>query len=662
MKIAFIRPKKISVTTILFWLGGIEMGRTKLRTKLVLGGLALLVVPLLALEIFTVQWASRAVDNLERNQLAVLKQVVADQVNIMLDSQKGLLRNASTHDQVIHTTVQTLAETGAVEIAQFNLDRNPTVFHDKNTYELFFLTDEKGIVIADTSEGKYRGTDLSGEEYFKKALGGEPVIGRVKDSEKGTYVIVAGPLKSTDKAISTTDKEIGTIIVGWKLNALNKRINELKLGKTGFAFLVDDKGMIIVHPEKELMMKTNMGDLKGMESVAKRMIASEEGIQECPYKGDNKIVAFAPIQAAQWGVGLVISKNELMSPIRNMRNIIMLAGIIVIAIAASIILWTVQRSISTPINRIVDNLNEGAEQLSSASTEISSASQMLAEGASEQAASIQESSSSLVEISSRTKKNAENADQADRLMKESNEVVIKANRSMGELSSAMEEISKTGEETAKIIKTIDEIAFQTNLLALNAAVEAARAGEVGAGFAVVAGEVRNLAMRAAEAARNTSNLIDGTVKRIKQGSDLVLKTGEAFSEVAKGTHKVGELVSDIAISSREQAQGIEQVNKAVDGMDKIAQRNAANAEESASTSEELSAQAVQMKDIVSAMVKLVGENGKRTFREELAPNPENRPPEPKARRFRRKMDLPDLGEMDPEKIIPLDKPRLPEQK
>ena len=632
------------------------MGSTKLRTKLVLGGLALLIVPLLALEIFTVQWASRAVDNQERDQLAVLKQVVADQVNIMLDTQKGVLRNASTHDPVIHETVKTLVETGAVDIAQFNFDKNTTTFHDKNTYELFFLTDDKGIVIADTSEGKYRGTDLSRGEYFKEALKGETVIGKVTDSEKGGYVIVAGPLKSMDKGVGT----IGAIVSGWKLNTLNKRIGELKLGKTGFAFLVDNKGMIIVHPEKELMMKTNIGDLKGMESVARRMIASEEGIQECPYKGDDKIVAFAPIQAAQWGVGLVISKKELMGPIRNMRNIIMLAGIIVIAVAASIILWTVQRSISTPINRIVDNLNEGAEQLSSASSEISSASQMLAEGASEQAASIQESSSSLVEISSRTKKNAENANQADRLMKESNEVVIKANRSMGELSSAMEEISKTGEETAKIIKTIDEIAFQTNLLALNAAVEAARAGEVGAGFAVVAGEVRNLAMRAAEAARSTSHLIDGTVKRIKQGSDLVAKTGEAFSEVAKGTHKVGELVSEIAISSREQAQGIEQVNKAVDGMDKIAQRNAANAEESASTSEELSAQAVQMKDIVSAMVKLVGENGKRTFREELAPSPENRPPEPKPRRFMKKMDLPGLGEIDPEKIIPLDKTKFPD--
>src|SRR3989304_4636594 len=149
MKIALNSSKKLSITIILFWLGGSEIGRTKLRTKLVLGGLALLIIPLLALEIFTVQWASRAVDNLERDQLAVLKQVVADQVNIMLDTQKGVLRNASTHDPVIHETVKTLVETGAVNIAQFNLDKNITAFHDKNTYELFFITDDKGIVIAD---------------------------------------------------------------------------------------------------------------------------------------------------------------------------------------------------------------------------------------------------------------------------------------------------------------------------------------------------------------------------------------------------------------------------------------------------------------------------------------------------------------------------------
>jgi methyl-accepting chemotaxis protein len=177
---------------------------------------------------------------------------------------------------------------------------------------------------------------------------------------------------------------------------------------------------------------------------------------------------------------------------------------------------------------------------------------------------------------------------------------------MQSLTGSMKEIIAASEETSKIIKTIDEIAFQTNLLALNAAVEAARAGEAGAGFAVVAEEVRNLAMRAADAAKNTSVLIEGTVKKIKDGSNLVIKTNEAFAEVAISASKVGELVGEIAAASQEQAQGIDQINKAVAEMDKVTQQTAANAEESASASEEMNAQAEQMKHISSTLLNIIG--------------------------------------------------------
>ena len=173
----------------------------------------------------------------------------------------------------------------------------------------------------------------------------------------------------------------------------------------------------------------------------------------------------------------------------------------------------------------------------------------------------------------------------------------------------MGEISHASEETSKIIKTIDEIAFQTNLLALNAAVEAARAGEAGAGFAVVADEVRNLAMRAAEAAKNTADLIEGSVKKIKEGSELVEKTNTAFEEVTKSSAKVGQLVGEIAAASSEQAQGIDQVNKAIGEMDKVTQQNAANAEESASASEEMNAQAAQLKDIAAQLLAAIGGDG-----------------------------------------------------
>lgn len=263
-------------------------------------------------------------------------------------------------------------------------------------------------------------------------------------------------------------------------------------------------------------------------------------------------------------------------------------------------------SITRPIKRIIEGLSEGADQVAAASGQVSGASQQLAEGASEQAASIEETSSSLEEMASMTRQNAEHAGEANRLMSETSQVVSTANQSMDRLTASMSDISKSSEETSKIIKTIDEIAFQTNLLALNAAVEAARAGEAGAGFAVVADEVRNLAMRAAEAAKNTANLIEGTVKRIKEGSDLVQNTSTDFNQVALSAGKMGELVGEISVASSEQAQGIEQVNKAVGEMDKVVQQNAANAEESASASEEMNAQAERMKEFVKELVSLIG--------------------------------------------------------
>ncbi len=263
-------------------------------------------------------------------------------------------------------------------------------------------------------------------------------------------------------------------------------------------------------------------------------------------------------------------------------------------------------SISRSLGRVIAGISEGAAQVASAANQVASASQQLAEGTSQQAASIEETSSSLEEMASMTHQNAEHADQANRLMLETTEVVSRANVSMEELTDSMLDISRASEETSKIIKTIDEIAFQTNLLALNAAVEAARAGEAGAGFAVVADEVRNLAMRAAEAAKNTAGLIEGTVLKIKEGSEIVEKTSSEFSEVAGTAVKMSELIGEITAASSEQAQGVEQINRAVSEMDRIVQQNAANAEESASASEELNAQAEQMKDFVQELVRIVG--------------------------------------------------------
>lgn len=268
--------------------------------------------------------------------------------------------------------------------------------------------------------------------------------------------------------------------------------------------------------------------------------------------------------------------------------------------------WLLLRSVTKPISRAVDGLAEGSNQVASASAQVATASQRLAEGASEQAASMEETSSSLEEMSSMTKQNADNSTQADQLMKRIHQIVDQANASITQLEGSMGDISRASQETQKIIKTIDEIAFQTNLLALNAAVEAARAGDAGAGFAVVADEVRNLAMRSAQAAKDTATLIDGTVKTVRNGSELVDRSTKEFGEVASSISKVAELIGEITAATVEQAQGISQVNKALAQAGAVVQQNAAHAEESAAASEEMSAQAQQMKQYVSNLIDLVG--------------------------------------------------------
>ncbi len=296
---------------------------------------------------------------------------------------------------------------------------------------------------------------------------------------------------------------------------------------------------------------------------------------------------------------------QSLGTLRNKNIIIGFSGCLVTIL---VLFFMISRLVIRPIKKVTRVLHNAVGQISSSSEGISSSSHSLAEGTSEQASSLEETSSSLEEMSSMTKQNADHAQQADQLSKGSLDDLKYANTSMKSLIDSMEDISTSSGNVAKIIKTIDEIAFQTNLLALNAAVEAARAGEAGAGFAVVADEVRNLALRSAEASGNTQELIKDITSKIDRGSGLVSETDESYRKVAVRVQKVTELVGEISAASNQQAQGIEQVNKSVAEMDKVTQQNAANAEESDSASEEMNAQAEQMKGVVGELMALVGGN------------------------------------------------------
>jgi methyl-accepting chemotaxis protein len=407
------------------------------------------------------------------------------------------------------------------------------------------------------------------------------------------------------KDITDFNLQVGTVTNLLKeANNSGQKLND-QLKKGNFA---NELKIISAFSNAVSSVKTSFESPEGIAERVKAAITSAEELEQL--NGQMRKMVAQQIDASkkevsQAGVNqeqVVIALNQAAQ--RNLLMVIVIG--VLIGAGALLMSIGISRSITKPIARVIAGLTEGADRVASASGQVLSGSRSLADGASAQAAGIEETSSSIEEMSSMTKRNAENANQANKLMADTGSVVGEANLAMAELTRSMNGISLANQETGKIIHTIDAIAFQTNLLALNAAVEAARAGEAGAGFAVVANEVRNLAMKAAEAAKTTAALIDDTVIKIKDGSEIVLKTNEAFGRVSQGAGKVSQWVGEIAAASQDQAQGIEQINKAVAEMDKVVQKNAASAQQSASASAEMNSEAKRMKGFVNELVALVG--------------------------------------------------------
>ncbi len=403
--------------------------------------------------------------------------------------------------------------------------------------------------------------------------------------------------------LSPEGKPFAFLAVDISAEYVAKPITNIKIGKEGYGYIINKEGMVIAHPDKTKIFQLNISKY----DFGKEMLQKKNGTTDYTLDGLERFASFQEYPAMGWIISSSVNKADILESINTMNTLFIILGIVmaIFSLVAGV-LFTAR--LVKPINRIVVGLSEGSDQVASASSQVSESSQRLAEGASEQAASLEETSSSLEEMSSMTKQNADNANQAKAMMNEAKLVVEKANAQMVRLTEAIGQITRSSEETGKIIKTIDEIAFQTNLLALNAAVEAARAGEAGAGFAVVADEVRNLALRAAEAARNTSELIEKTIKAVKTGNEMTVSTQDAFQTNVELSGKISQLVNEIASASEEQAHGISQVNTAVAEMDKVTQQTAANAEESASAAEEMNSQAQQMRMFVEELAAVVGVN------------------------------------------------------
>lgn len=398
-------------------------------------------------------------------------------------------------------------------------------------------------------------------------------------------------------------KLLGVVGLDIFIARLSEIVASKKISDNGKTLLINSEGLYITDEDPEAVMNKNLfEEIPGLKQHREEILNNEKTMTldnssdlyfaSTKFKGrDWILVSYGPI-------------SDIYTPIYKFLRVMVVISLISVLVAIGIA-FLISRSIVKPIQKITDSLNDAADQVTTSSGHVADASQNLASGTSEQAAAVEETSASLNEIATMTKSSADSAGEADRLMKETNDVVVGADRSMAQLIDAMVQISNSSEETFKIIKSIDEIAFQTNLLALNAAVEAARAGEAGAGFAVVADEVRNLAMRATGAARSTTDLINDTTKKVQFGAEVAEESNQAFKKVAESAVKISALISEIATSSIEQAENIEQINQAVSEMDTVIQQNAATSEESSASAEEMQTQSEEMKKLVKEILRVI---------------------------------------------------------
>lgn len=360
---------------------------------------------------------------------------------------------------------------------------------------------------------------------------------------------------------------------------------------------------------------TDLGYLNGVESSAKVYENSLKGfialMQEMNEIQKRRLVIVTDLSTAldaisEEGFSSIVSIANETSTSLSTASMAMIIGVIISLVISILTAIFLIRSIVKVVVDSVKSLSEGTAQVVSASEQISSASVSLAEGASSQASSVEEVSATIEEATASNNQNADNSREANLLAQQSNDAARQGNQQVADLMVAMEKITDSSQKIAKIIKTIDEIAFQTNLLALNAAVEAARAGEHGLGFAVVAEEVKNLAERSAAAAKEITSIIEASIDQVKVGTEVANRTKESFGEILGSIKKTSDLIGEIAISAKEQAEGMNQIATAMGSVDQITQQNASASEETAAAAEELNAQALAMLESVAEIAALAG--------------------------------------------------------